>query len=367
VAALGDLLLLFVDRYFGDLTANSEGATLLGGVLSVVDVGRFAAVPLLLVWAARGSRRSAATSRLRQVEIGPAAPAVAAAIGHALGDATARVAYHRDGAGWVDGDGVPVTLGGAGRRVTVIERAGSPVAALEHDEVFDDRPTTVEVAVAVAASSMEHDRLAAVARSRRREAYRARRAIVEVEDAARLRLGRDLHDGAQQRLVGLALQASLAERAGHQDVAMLVAGVREARDELHDLAAGALPSMVADRGLGAAISTLAATTPLAVDVRLSLPGSLPIATAAAAWFVVAEAIANVVKHADATTVRIDGEVARGRLVVSVVDDGVGGARPEGGSGLRGLHERAATCGGRLVIESIPGEGTAVRLDVPVGA
>jgi signal transduction histidine kinase len=365
VAALGDLILLFVDRYFGDLTANADGATLLGGMLSVVDVGRFTAVPLLLAWAATSSWRTARPSRLRRLEIGPSTARVEETIARALGDDTARVAYHRDGGGWVDGAGAPVDLGGSGRRVTLVERAGVPVAAVEHDEVFDDRPTTVEVAVAAAGSAIEHGRVAAVARSRQREAHQARHAIVEAEDAARVRLERDLHDGAQQRLVGLALQASLAERAGSPDLGLLVAGVAEARQELHGLASGALPSMLAERGLGVAITTLAATTPLAVDVRLSLPASLPTGIAATAWFVVAEAIANVIKHADASTVRIDGSVSGGRLLISVADDGVGGAALDGGSGLRGLRDRAAASGGSIVVDSAQGEGTTVRLDLPV--
>jgi signal transduction histidine kinase len=366
-AGAGDVLLLVIDRYFGQLADHAGGRTLLGGVLAIVDQGRFVLVPLLLGWAALRSRAAIPRSRLQSVEIGPAAAAVEDAIALAVGDDTVRVGYHRDGAGWFGRDGAPANLGGPGRHVTVVERAGSPVAAVEHDEALDDRPSTLEIAVAAVASSIEHDRLAALAQSRLREAYEARRTIVDVEDAARRRIERDLHDGAQQRLVGLALQASLAARTGDTDVSMLADGVAEARVELRELASGILPSLLVERGLGAAISTLAATTPLTVNMHLSVPASLPHEIAATAWFVVAEAIANVVKHANATTVRIDGGVSGGWLVVAVADDGGGGARAAASSGLRGLSERAGRCGGRVIVDSPSGEGTTVRLEVPVPA
>ena len=369
VAATGDLVLLIVNRYLQDLLSHGDQRTVLGALVSIADQGRFIAVPLLLVAAAWASRRAAPVTTVRQVEIGPASTRVRDAIALALGDDSVRVAYHRDGS-WFDADGLPVQLGGPGRHVTVVERTGVPVAAIDHDEAFDDRPTTVEVAVAAAASAMEYDRLVALARSRMREAADARRMIVEVEDAARRRIERDLHDGAQQRLVGLALQASLAERggraAGRFDAGPLAAGVAEASAELHDLASGVLPSILAERGLSAAIATLAATTPLAVDMHVSFPSELPVEVALTAWFVVAEAIANAVKHAAASALRIDGRVTGDRLHVSVADDGVGGASEQAGSGLRGLRERARACGGRLVLESSGGRGTLVALELPVG-
>ena len=363
-ATVGDFALVIINRYLNDLAYHSDGRTVLGGLLALLDQGRFVVVPLLLVWAVLRSRRAVPASRIRTLEIGPAAAGVQSAIALALGDDSARVAYHRHG-GWIDGDGLPAQLGGPGRLVTVVERDGDAVAAVDVDEAFDDRPTTVEVAVAAAASAMEHDQLVALARSRLREATEARRTIVEVEDAARRRIERNLHDGAQQRLVGLALQASLIERAGTADVAPLAWGVDEARAELRDLASGVLPSILAERGLAAAIATLAATTPLTVDVRVAMPASIPNDVAAAAWFVVAEATANAVKHAHATTLRIDGGLARGVLQVNVVDDGIGGATLSG-SGLRGLDERAGALGGQLVVQSEQGHGTAVRLELPVG-
>jgi signal transduction histidine kinase len=362
-ATAGDFALVIINRYLNDLAYHSDGRTVLGGFIALLDNGRFVVVPLLLVWAVVRSRRAAPASSIRTVEIGPAAAGVQHAVALALGDDSARVAYHREGS-WIDGEGRPAQLGGPGRLVAVVERDGDPVAAVDVDEAFDDRPATVEVAVAAAASALEHDRLVALARVRLREATEARRTIVEVEDAARRRIERDLHDGAQQRLVGLALQASLAERTPVADVGLLASGVKEARAELHDLASGVLPSILAERGLAAAIATLAATTPLAVDLHVAMPASLPSEVAAAAWFVVAEATANAVKHAGATMLRIDGGVEGGVLRVNVSDDGVGGATLSG-SGLRGLDERARALGGRLAVRSEQGGGTAVRIELPV--
>jgi signal transduction histidine kinase len=367
-AGLGDVALVLIDRFLTDATVDDGGRTALGGLVAVVDQGRFVAVPVVLTYVALHARAVADEGRrVRCVEIGPSGGGVAAAVSAAIGDPSARIGYHGGGDRWIDADGLPLDLGGAGRHVATVVRETRPIAAIDLDARFADRPTTVEAAVAAAASVIEHDRATALARARLREARAARRTIVEVEDATRRRVERDLHDGAQQRLVGLALQASLAERTGIDEVgvATLAQGVAEARQELRDLAAGRLPALVAERGLAAAIGTLAATTPLAVEVRLSTPASLPNAVAGVAWFVVAEAVANVIKHAHASTLRIDGRVDRGALHLTVADDGRGGATLAAGSGLRGLGERIAGLGGRLEISSPTDGGTEVTLAIPV--
>jgi signal transduction histidine kinase len=369
-AATGDIVLVVVNRMLERLVVQEDGRTWLGGLVAVVDIGRFLVVPVLLVGAAVVSRRRAPAQRVRTVEIGPVAANVESSISGAVVDPSVRVAYPAPGTdgGWLDGDGEPATLGGHNRMVTTVHRAGEPVAAIELDARFADRPTLVEAAVAAAASSIEHERAMVLARARLAEARAARRSIVEAEDAAQRWVERDLHDGAQQRLVGLALQVSLAERSGLDDEARLamLEGVREARADLRDLAAGRLPSLLAERGLVTAIRTLAATTPLAVEVRVDLPATVPSAVAGLAWFVVAEAVANVIKHAGATRVRIDGGVDDGVLSMSVTDDGAGGAALSAGSGLRGLVERATALGGTVIVSGVPdGRGTCVRLDVPV--
>jgi signal transduction histidine kinase len=306
---------------------------------------------------------------VRYLEIGPGARALPAAVASALNDPTAIVAYRRTDGSWVDSSGEAVQLGGPGRRTTYIERDGEPIAAVEHASSID-RPTMVELAVAAAGSTIEFERSEALARSRQSEAVAARRTIIEAQDVARRRLERDLHDGAQQRLVGLALQANMAARHRSLDddeaiVAELRAGVETTRRELHDVAAGVLPALVAERGLHASVATLAATAPMAVEVRIDHPANLAPGVAAAAWFVVSEAVANATKHSGASRLLIVGAVDGGRLDIRVSDDGHGGARSENGSGLAGLRDRVMRAGGALTVDSPLGHGTVVRATFPL--
>jgi PAS domain S-box-containing protein len=199
-------------------------------------------------------------------------------------------------------------------------------------------------------------------------ASRAR--IVEAGDAERRRLERNLHDGAQQRLVSLSLMLRLAARRVHDDpeaTAFLERAGEEltqALQELRELARGIHPAVLTERGLAPALQALAARAPLPVD--LELPGErLPPPVEAAAYYLVSEALANVAKHAAANGVRVSVEHTDGRVRVEVADDGVGGADAGGGSGLRGLADRVEALGGRLTIESPPGLGTTLRADIPL--
>jgi PAS domain S-box-containing protein len=209
-------------------------------------------------------------------------------------------------------------------------------------------------------------------RRRQEEAIRASRArIVEAQDQARRRLERDLHDGAQQRLVALSVSLRLAEAklAGDADGAReLLAASREelghAIDELRELARGIHPAVLTDRGLPAALEALTSRTPLPVE--LAVPdGRLPAPVEAAAYYLVAEALTNVARYAAATSARVAVMRVDGALSVEVSDDGVGGADPNGGSGLRGLADRVAALDGTLSVESPPGGGTCVRAEIPV--
>jgi signal transduction histidine kinase len=330
----------------------------------------FALTPLLLAVAARRTSSLATRSpRVRHLEIGPGARALPVAIASALNDPTAIVAYRRTDGTWIDGAGDAVRLAGPGRKATFIERDGEPIAAVEHASSID-QPIMVELAVAAAGSTIEFERTEAIARSRRAQAVQARRTIVEAQDVARRRLERDLHDGAQQRLVGLALQANMAARQRALDdadaiAAELRAGVATTRRELHEVAAGVLPALVAERGLHASVATLAATAPMAVEVRIDQPADLEPGVAAAAWFVVSEAVANATKHSGASRLLIVGAVDDGRLDIRISDDGQGGARSDHGSGLAGLRDRVARAGGALTVDSPLGRGTVVRATFPL--
>src|SRR5262249_11494017 len=200
-------------------------------------------------------------------------------------------------------------------------------------------------------------------RKRHEEEIRASRArIVRAEDEARRKLERNLHDGAQQRLVSLSVALRLIESKLTQDpvaATELLAGAREelshALAELRELARGIHPAVLSDRGLGPALETLVARAPLPVELEVGVDG-LPADVEAAAYYVVAEALTNVAKygHASSATVRVAAE--NGTLEVSVRDDGVGGADPEKGSGLRGLADRVEVLAGRLEVTSSEGTG-----------
>jgi signal transduction histidine kinase len=197
--------------------------------------------------------------------------------------------------------------------------------------------------------------------------------IIEAGDEARRRIERDLHDGAQQRLVALSLKLGMArKRMEKEDDAGAQALVAEAHEEsklalaeLRDLARGIHPAILTERGLGPAIEELASRAPIPVTVEEVPDGRLSASAEAAAYFVVAECLANVAKYAqaDEATVRARREV--GRIVVEVSDDGIGGADPANGSGLRGLADRVEALDGALTVRSIAGEGTTVRAEIPL--
>jgi PAS domain S-box-containing protein len=207
---------------------------------------------------------------------------------------------------------------------------------------------------------------------RQEEELRASRArLVEAADAERRRLERNLHDGAQQRLVALSLSLRLAESRlrDQPEAAAVVAGLRaellEALDELRELAHGLHPAVLTHHGLTPALEGIAARVPIPVDVDVSLAERLPEAAEVAAYYVVAESLTNVQKYAGAQSAAVAVSRADGVAHVEVRDDGVGGADAAGGSGLRGLADRVEALGGRLAVESPPGRGTRVVADIPL--
>jgi PAS domain S-box-containing protein len=211
----------------------------------------------------------------------------------------------------------------------------------------------------------------AIANAQAREELAASRArIVEAGDAERRRLERNLHDGAQQRLVATSLGVRLAARRAQDDPDLRAAldeasaELAMALEELREIARGLHPAVLTDHGLGAAIDSLAERAPLPVDIDVALDGRLPAPIEAAVYYVVAEALTNVAKYAGATEARVRVSRENGRAEVEVADDGVGGADERGGSGLRGLVDRVEALGGRLAISSPPGVGTAIRADLP---
>jgi signal transduction histidine kinase len=209
-------------------------------------------------------------------------------------------------------------------------------------------------------------------RKRQQEELEASRArIVAAGDDERRKLERNLHDGAQQRLVSLSLSLRLAQsrlRTDPTGAEDLLEASREelaqALEELRELARGIHPAVLTDRGLEAALEALAARSTLPVEIK-GASCELPAQVEAAAYYVVSESLANVAKYAEASAVEVSVARTNGLAVVEVADDGVGGADPLRGSGLRGLADRVASLSGRLNVESPPGSGTRVRAEIPL--
>jgi signal transduction histidine kinase len=296
------------------------------------------------------------------------------ALAGALGDTTLSLAFWiPEHDRYVDAQGSAValpTVADPRRAVTEVQHDGRPVAAIIHDRVLLEDRETVRAAGAATALLLENQRLAAELRAHIVELRASRARIVEAGDVERRRLERDLHDGAQSRLVALALNLRLARR--HTDdrsdaAALLDSSIDELRqslEELRELARGIHPAVLSERGLEPAIRSLAARAPLPVEVAGGGGGRLPAAVETAAYFVVAEALTNVAKYARAAHAGVLLERANGRLVVEVSDDGVGGADASAGSGLRGLSDRVAALNGELVVTSSPGGGTRLRAELP---
>ncbi|MER5862482.1 sensor domain-containing protein [Kitasatospora sp. NPDC002040] len=202
------------------------------------------------------------------------------------------------------------------------------------------------------------------------ELVRSRARLVDAFEAERRRIERDLHDGAQQRLVALAMNLGLARLDAPTD--SLLAGrladahreVGQVLAELRELINGIHPQVLADRGLPEAVADLADRSPVPVDLDFELPGRPPPAVEAAGYFAVAEALANLAKHSGANRARLTGRYADGRLGVEVSDDGRGGADPARGTGLTGLADRLAVVDGTLTVSSPPGGPTLLRLEIP---
>jgi signal transduction histidine kinase len=268
---------------------------------------------------------------------------------------------------YVDTRGMPAAeLPDDGRRRTPIERAGVPIGLILHETASPDHRDLLPRLVEAGALAIEIARLRVELRRQLAEVEASRARIVAAGYEERRRIERNLHDGAQQRLVsiGLALrhaQHELASGAGGQVPRTLDAAVAE----LGELARG-LPPAQLDAGLAPALRELAGRAPLPVEVRAT-SARLPAGVEAAAYFIASEGLTNAVKHANASKVALSAERANGRLTISVADDGVGGAAEADGSGLRGLADRIAAQGGTLDIRSEPGAGTTLTAELPCGS
>jgi signal transduction histidine kinase len=287
-----------------------------------------------------------------------------------LHDPTLELAYRipeREGFVDTSGRAVNVPAESALRAVTAVKSRDQDLAVIVHDPAVRDDPQRLEGAISAARMAIDRERLGAQVRAQLEEVRASRARIVEAGDAARRQVERDLHDGAQQRLVALAMKLELA-RANTSGASTLLDDATEelqtAISEVRDLARGVHPTILSEAGLGAAVEALAERAPVAVKIDAT-DTRYASSTETTAYFVVAEALTNVARHANATEARVGIVEDQGKLVVTVTDDGRGGADTAGGSGLRGLADRVAAANGTFTVTSPIGGGTTVRAVLPL--
>jgi signal transduction histidine kinase len=304
----------------------------------------------------------------------PARGELREALSLALRDPSIEIAYWLpEKEQYVGPDGRPYELPHPdGRRaVAEIEQDGRPVAALVHDATLLDQPGLIQSVGAAAALALENERLHAELRAQIEEVRASRVRLITAEEAARRRLERSLHDGPQQRLVALALgmRTARSRLPEHPDTAseLIEACEKELTttiDELRELARGIHPAVLTDRGLQPALESLSARFPIPVEI-LELPEErLPAAVESAAYLVISEALANIARYSRASHATVNVARRNGHALVEVRDDGVGGADPSRGNGIRGLVDRVGALDGSLELVSAPGEGTIVYAEIP---
>jgi signal transduction histidine kinase len=316
--------------------------------------------------------RSAVGDLILELRTDPAPADLRDALARALRDRSLALVYWLpDFQTYVDLDGRPVQLlEEAGRTSTSIDREGGHVAALLHDSALDEEPELLEAVGAAAGIALDNGRLNAELRARLEELKGSRARVLAAGQKERQRLERNLHDGAQQRLVALSLELSLLEEQLTGDPAARTR-VDDARreiamslEELRDVARGIHPAVLTGHGLAVALESMVARAPLPVRLTVEIEERLPEQVEVAAYYVVSESLTNIGKHAHATSATASIVRSNGQVVVEIVDDGVGGADTEKGSGLRGLADRVEALGGRLRVWTPLGGGTRVKAEIP---
>jgi signal transduction histidine kinase len=374
LALLAEIISLGVQGVGGLGTIDYLGPWPLGWGLGLLLLAMVPAGAVLVVATLDGLH--AVLSTIGRALLAPrAAPSgpVREMLAESLGDRSVAIAYWLpDRVAFVDEAGRPVALPepGSGRAWTAVEQDGRRVAAIVHDAALDTTPELVHAAAAASSLAIDNERLKADLRARVEDLRVSRLRIVEAADEARRRIERDLHDGAQQQLLALALElrvlrASISDPEAGPLVDALGVRLDAALSDLRELARGIHPAILTRSGLEPAVDALAKRAPVPVHVQSNIDGRLAPAVEAAAYFVVAEALTNVARYSEAPEARVhlrrDGE---GGIIVLVTDEGVGGADPSAGSGLRGLQDRLAVVDGVLSIDSPPGVGTRLEARIP---
>ena len=293
----------------------------------------------------------------------------------ALGDPSLSLGlWSRPAHAYVTPEGLPMQLPASpDRAVTHLDGEDGPLAAMVHDPALAEQRQLIDGVRAVARLALENERLHAEVKAQLEEVRASRQRIVSAADDERRRVERNLHDGAQQRLVSLSLALGMAQSkaadASPEVAATLAAAgaeLREAISELRELARGIHPAILTEAGLGPALQSLAEHAPVPVALSSRLNGRLSPVVEATAYFVVAEALTNVAKHAGATAATVRADVVDGTLRIRVADNGIGGADPRRGAGIRGLVDRVAALGGSLHVADDAAGGTRLEAEIPCG-
>ena len=335
------------------------------------------AFPVALLWGLLRSRLGRAAVgdlavRLRTADASREPEQIREAVRRALGDPSLEIAlWSRTQQSWMNelGGPVEVPVDDARFAITRLDSPDGPVALLIHDPALNDRPELVSGVTAVAQMALEK-RGSTPKSGPSSGGPPVPRADVRAADDERRRVERDIHDGAQQRLVSLSLalgmaqsQASTASPALAETLTRADTELRAAINELRELARGIHPAVLTEAGLGPALESLGDHAPIPVTVRTELNGRLAPVAEATAYFVAAEALTNIAKHARASSATVVASQSNGTLLIEVSDDGTGGADPSRGTGMRGMLDRVSAIGGRLLVESGTG-GTRVSAEIP---
>jgi signal transduction histidine kinase len=354
-------------RVLGDQGGDSHLPAILGTLAAAV-----AATPVYRAFQEAvdrrfNRRRFEAVRMVREYVRSPTAQSVEDVLRTALADPSLRAAYWvADRRQWVTEDGHRVD---SGSDEIEIRRHSAPIARVAYDQSSIDRDLAA-ASIAKATPELESAGLRAAISLQLTEVRESRHRIAAAQVSERRRIERDLHDGAQQRLLALALQLQAAQVNGslerlQEAIATGVCELQAAVVELRELANGLHPAVLSDSGLGAALDDLASRLPMPVHVLATDRRFAP-QVESTAWFIACEAISNAIKHAEASDIEVSVRAANGRLTVRVSDDGTGDADSDG-AGLRGLADRAEAVGGALRVEAPPGGGTTVTGELPCGS
>jgi signal transduction histidine kinase len=352
-------------------TARLSGSALVGWEW-LKDLA-YAAIPIAFTAGLLGAR--AARGRIGRLvdDLSSRGPSgLERALAQALGDPSVQLLYLVD-AGLVDVAGHPHQLPDHGdpRHVSVLAHRGDRLGVLIHDAALSEQPELVASVCAAAGMALANERLQAEVRAQLAEVRASRARIVQAGDTARRRIERNLHDGAQQRLVATRLGLRVAAARVRAVDASLACELETSIDELdraiadlRTLARGIHPAALSQHGLLAAVDVLADRSSIPISIHGCLSERLPPDCEATAYYVIAESLTNVDRHARARRADITITRSEGHISVTVADDGVGGADPHG-TGLRGLDDRVAAAGGTLTLGPTPGGGTTVHADIPI--